>query len=73
MTRRPLSPMPTFRNISEEGHQARLFGQWQRLTNQADIVIDISERPQVDIQRELGQLATVKVALGENTNLRSRN
>lgn len=70
--RRPLSPVPRM-DFTEEGRFARLTGQWQRLTNQADIVVDISERPQVDIQRELGQLATVKVALGENTNLRSRN
>ena len=63
MTRRPLSPMPMYTDFSESGRLARLYGQWQRLSNQADLVVEVEERPQVDFQRELGQLAIIKGVL----------
>lgn len=65
--------MPVYSDFSESGRLARLYGQWQRLSNQADIVVEIEDRPQVDIERELGQLATIKVALNENAHIRFRN
>ena len=66
MTRRPLSPMPIYSDFSESGRLTRLYGQWQRLANQADIVVEIEDRPQVNIQRELGQLATIKGVLNDS-------
>lgn len=66
MTRRPLSPMPLYTDFSETGRLARLYGQWQRLSNQADIVVDVGDRPQVDFTRELGQVAIIRSNLDES-------
>ena len=64
MSRRPLSPLPC-RDFSEQGQETRLFGQWKRLANQADLVVEVGERPQVDIERELAQVAIIKGGLSE--------
>ena len=64
MVRRPLSPMPRM-NITEQGHRDRLFGHWKYLSNQADLVVEVSARPQVDFTRELGQVAIIKGVLDE--------
>ena len=63
MTRRPLSPMPMYSDFSESGRLARLYGQWQRYSNQADLVVEVEPRPQVDFQKELGQVAIIKGVL----------
>jgi hypothetical protein len=55
--------MPVFRDFSEEGRQAKLFGQWQRYSNQADLVVEVSDRPPIDTQKELAQLAIIKGVL----------
>jgi len=65
MTRRPLSPMPIYTDFSESGRLARLYGQWQRYSNQADLVVEVGERPQVNVSRELGQVAIIKGVLGD--------
>lgn len=57
--RRPLSPLPT-QNFTEQGRFEKLAGYWQRMTNEADIVIEPTERPQVDIERELAQVAIIR-------------
>lgn len=64
MTRRPLSPVPRM-DFSEQGRYARLTGYWQRLSNQADLVVEVGERPQVNVSRELGQVAIIKGVLGD--------
>ena len=72
MTRRPLSPMPVYTDFTETGRLARLYGQWQRLSNQADLVVEVGDRPPIDTQRELAQLAIIKGVLNvsnpDNTN-----
>lgn len=57
--RRPLSPTPVYQDFSEQGRRAKLFGYWERLANQADIVVEVGPR-EVDFARELGQVAIIK-------------
>lgn len=67
MTRRPLSPLPAFQDFSEQGRFDKLTGYWKRLANQADIVVE-GQRPQVDTERELAQLAIIKGVLNEGAD-----
>lgn len=57
--RRPLSPTPVYRDFTEQGRLEKLTGYWQRMTNQADIVVEVGPR-EVDFTRELGQVAIIK-------------
>lgn len=66
MTRRPLSPMPIYTDFSESGRLARLYGQWQRLSNQADLVVEVSERPPVDALSEQAQRLVVLSCLNNS-------